>query len=70
MKNLLKTWVLSIILVFISTSTIAQNKGYKVGDEATNFTLENVDGKKPPCQITKMLKDLSLFLLAIPVSIL
>lgn len=32
--------------MFISASTIAQSKGYKVGDEATNFTLENVDGKK------------------------
>ena len=46
MKNIIKTSVLSIILVFISASTIAQNKGYKVGDEATNFTLENIDGKK------------------------
>ena len=46
MKNTIKTSVLSIILVFISASTIAQNKGYKVGDEATNFTLENIDGKK------------------------
>lgn len=46
MKNIIKTSVLFIILVFISVSTIAQNKGYKVGDEATNFTLENIDGKK------------------------
>ena len=46
MKNIIKALVLSIILVFISASTIAQNKGYKVGDEATNFTLENIDGKK------------------------
>ena len=46
MKNIIKTSVLSIILVFISASTIAQNKGYKVGDEATNFTLKNIDGKK------------------------
>ena len=70
MKNIIKTSVLFIILVFISVSTIAQNKGYKVGDEATNFTLENIDGKKLPCQITKMPKNLSLFLLAIPVPIL
>ena len=46
MKNIIKTSVLSIILVFISAFTTAQNKGYKVGDEATNFTLENIDGKK------------------------
>ena len=46
MKNIIKTSVLFIILVFISVSTIAQNKGYKVGDEATNFTLKNIDGKK------------------------
>ena len=46
MKNIIKISVLSIILMFISASTIAQNKGYKVGDEATNFTLENIDGKK------------------------
>ncbi len=32
--------------MFISASTIAQSKGYKVGDETTNFTLENIDGKK------------------------
>ena len=46
MKNIIKTSVLSIILVFISAFTIAQNTGYRVGDEATNFTLENIDGKK------------------------
>ena len=46
MKNIIKTSVLSIILVFISAFTTAQNKGYKVGDEATNFTLDNIDGKK------------------------
>ena len=46
MKNIIKTSVLSIILVFISAFTTAQNKGYKVGDEATNFTLENIDGEK------------------------
>ena len=46
MKNIIKTSVLSIILVFISAFTTAQNKGYKVGDEAPNFTLENIDGKK------------------------
>ena len=45
MKNIIKTVLVSIILVLTATFTIAQGKGYKVGDVATDFTLENVDGK-------------------------
>lgn len=34
-----------ILLVAISAFTIAPDKGYKVGDEASDFSLKNVDGK-------------------------
>ena len=61
MKNIIKTSVLSIILVFISAFTTAQNKGYKVGDEATNFTLENIDGKKTSLSDYKDVKFIIVF---------
>ncbi len=34
-----------ILLVAISAFTVVPDKGYKVGDEASDFSLKNVDGK-------------------------
>jgi peroxiredoxin len=34
-----------ILLVVVSAFTVGPDKGYKIGDEATDFSLLNVDGK-------------------------
>jgi len=45
MKTLKLLSVLSIALLFMAFSTQPISSGYKVGDIATDFSLENIDGK-------------------------
>lgn len=41
----IKTILMLVVVVVISAFTITKEKGYKVGDKASDFALENVDGK-------------------------
>ncbi|PWK18243.1 thioredoxin family protein [Xanthomarina spongicola] len=43
--KLLKVGMILIAIIAFSAFTSIENTGYKVGDIATDFTLENVDGK-------------------------
>lgn len=45
MKTLKLLSVLSLALLFMAFSTQPISSGYKVGDIATDFSLENIDGK-------------------------
>ncbi|RSK39152.1 thioredoxin family protein [Mangrovimonas spongiae] len=45
MKTLKSLFVIMAILLFSAFTNTTENKGYKVGDVATDFALENIDGK-------------------------
>lgn len=45
MKTIQKALLLFVFALFVSAFTIKPNDGYKVGDIATDFRLENIDGK-------------------------
>ena len=42
--NILNKYFVNFFYLYLNLCN--RHKGYKVGDEATNFTLENIDGKK------------------------
>jgi len=41
----LKTILVLAVFAVVTAFTVAPNDGYKVGDEASDFKLENIDGK-------------------------
>ncbi len=46
MKNTIKTFLIIVTFIVASAFTLTgDNEGYKVGDVATDFKLENIDGK-------------------------
>ena len=45
MKNTIKTLVVLAVFAVATAFTVAPDKGYKVGDTAADFKLENIDGK-------------------------
>lgn len=45
MKKTIKTLMVLAVFAVATAFSIVPDKGYKVGDEATDFSLENVDGK-------------------------
>lgn len=46
MKNTIKTLLVLVVVAAITAFTVAPDKGgYEVGDEASDFKLENIDGK-------------------------
>jgi len=45
MKKTIKTILVLMVFAVVTAFTTAPAKGYKVGDEATDFSLENIDGK-------------------------
>lgn len=45
MKKTIKTILVLMVFAVATAFTMVPDKGYKVGDEATDFSLENVDGK-------------------------
>ncbi|MGB6269182.1 MAG: thioredoxin family protein [Olleya sp.] len=48
MKKIIKITAILVMLITVSaftTKTNTETQGYKIGDEATDFELENIDGK-------------------------
>tara|TARA_R110001632_G_scaffold43376_6_gene110041 strand:+ start:38278 stop:38895 length:618 start_codon:yes stop_codon:yes gene_type:complete len=45
MKTTLKSILVVAVIIIATAFTIGSDKGYKVGDNATDFKLENIDGK-------------------------
>lgn len=45
MKKIIKITSIALVLIAISAFTTKEKKGYKIGDIATDFKLENIDGK-------------------------
>lgn len=45
MKTTLKSILVVALVLIASAFTLGPDKGYKVGDNATDFKLENIDGK-------------------------